>query len=73
MHISQIQNLDEFINNNFGQTYYSVGPLDGPIEEWTFTNDRFDMARLRLGNFFLNKSSSEMFMKYMLEYYKDKK
>jgi len=41
------------ITPTLDSTYYSVGPLQhSGIEQWTWTNDRYDRSRLSLGNIF---------------------
>ena len=72
MHISDIKDLKQFKIEQLGKPYYSVGPLQpsrGIIEEWTFTDDKYDQARLFLGNFFLDEESAQDFMRHMLDYY----
>ena len=71
MHISQIENLEEFCHNTLGMTYYSIGPLGGPIETWQFTNDKYDQTRLFLGNFFFTKEEAQTYLEYMLAFYED--
>lgn len=52
----------------FGKTYYSVGALskthDG-IEEWRFTNDRYDQMRLELGIVFETRQEAEKFKEFL--------
>ena len=52
--------LDGFIDNiNIGDTYYAVGPLQGPdgIEEWNYSGDRYDSLRAEIGNMFPDKNT----------------
>lgn len=75
MHISDIKDLKKFKIEQLGKPYYSVGPLQpsrGIIEEWTFTDDKYDQARLLLGNFFLDEDQAKDFFHYTIKYYQDK-
>jgi len=57
-----------FIGNiNIGDTYYAVGPLQGPdgIEEWNYSADRYDSLRAEIGNMFPDKITALKY-KYLL-------
>lgn len=61
--------LIEYIDQNIGRKYYSVGILqDYAIEEWTFTNDIYDKRRKTLGLLFWSKEEAENYLAYMLRY-----
>ena len=70
MHISDIEDLEKFDEENFGRNYYSVGALqdNGYIERWNYCDDRYDQKRLMLGNFFWTSEEAIDFMNYCLEY-----
>lgn len=54
---------------NLGDVYYSVGPLQhGCIEEWEYTNDRYDRSRLVANNVYPTKEQAEAFLLYMQAY-----
>jgi len=55
-----------------GDTYYSVGPLQGlnSLEEWVYTNDRYDRSRLAVNNMFITIDEAKAFKKYMQDYIK---
>jgi len=72
--IDEVENLDNFVLDNFGQRYYSIGVLqDNLIERWMFTNDRYDIDRLTLGNFFFTVGEAIEYRNYLLAYYNTKK
>jgi len=42
-----------------GETYFSVGPLQhSGIEQWEWTNDRYDRSRALIGNVFDTKDKA---------------
>ena len=52
---------------NIADTYYSVGPLQrGGIEEWVFTNDKYDKSRLEIGNVFKTREEAEAFKQTLI-------
>ncbi len=56
-----------------GDTYYSVGPLQhSGIEEWTFTNDKYDRSRLEIGNIFETIEEAEAFKQHLINFKENK-
>ncbi len=62
--------LNNITKLEIGDPYFSVGMLQNKsgIEEWKFTNDRFDRLRNSINNIFLSKEDAQNFLKYMKEY-----
>ena len=57
---------------NEGDIYYCVGPLQNSngIEKWKYTNDKYDKARIKVGNVFATIDEAKKFKEYM-KVYKD--
>lgn len=52
---------------NFGDRYYSVGPLQGDgIEKWTFSMDRYDASRAEIGNMFKTREEALAFKEVLI-------
>jgi len=51
-----------------GKEYYSVGPLqkDG-IEKWRFSNDKYDLSRLEIGNLFETEEEAINFKRKLIK------
>ncbi len=52
----------------YGETYYSVGPLQiNGIEKWHFTADKYDRSRLEIGNVFKTEEEALKFKTFLME------
>ena len=54
-----------------GNIYYSVGPLQNThsIEEWVYSDDKYDHSRLSIGNVFNTKEEARKFKEYIRAYH----
>ena len=50
-----------------GKTYYCVGPLQkNGIEKWRFSNDKYDLSRLEIGNLFETEEEAIAFKQQLI-------
>lgn len=54
-----------------GETYYSIGALQSRngVEEWTWTDDRYDKIRDSIGIVFKTRQEAERVLKFWKENY----
>ena len=77
MSASTVEVKGDIFDNPFkleiGDKYYSIGALQSlsGIEEWTYTGDRYDHIRMKMGFVLKTREAAEALRDYLTNYLKE--